>query len=352
MPVQREARFSVLFAKNLVQAATMMGVEAEALLFEAGMRPEALGDLDGFLGGAELDRLWRAAAGKTRDPLLGLHIGEHAEPASLGLLGFAMLSSRSVGDALGKLSRYWSLLSNASMIAIRAQGGRAELRLETLDLPGNFLLQNRHPVESSLSAVLRVVRALSGSQAPALRVAMMHEGEGDKREYQRVFGRMPDFGAEANCIEIPAETLERLVVFANPSLVAALEAQIERRLQESSSGVIARVRGEIGKRLRGESAGLGEIAKAMGKSERAVQRELQESGTSFREVLDDLRRDLAVEYMRDSRNSLLDISFFLGLSEPSVLHRCVKRWFGCTPAVYRRRLAEAPAEHSAPERPS
>jgi AraC-like DNA-binding protein len=74
-------------------------------------------------------------------------------------------------------------------------------------------------------------------------------------------------------------------------------------------------------------------------SARSLQRKLQEHDTSFQEVVNDLRRDMASRYLAESRVSVAEVAFLLGFAEVSNFHRAFKRWTGRTPAEWRKRKA-------------
>ena len=333
----KEAQFSINFIRNIVYYSAGLGKDIVALCKEANFPPERLATPDEMVSGAVVERVWQTAIARVGDPELGLHIGEALQPTALGLIGFVMLSCTTLGAALDKLARYWNLMSNATSIRFRNDGRIAVLELVVHDLPGNFLLWNRHPVESSLSATTGLTRALAGRQLPLSDAASTYPPPAQTREYERILGRRPRFNAEANLISFPTEALSWPVLHSNPGLLEQFEGQI-RKLLDSNPGTSAdRVRTVLAKSLRGDVPDLTAVAKALLMSERALQRDLQIEGTTFRQVLDDLRRDLAVEYLRDSRHhSITDISFLLGFSEPSVLHRYFRRWMGITPQEYRR----------------
>jgi AraC-like DNA-binding protein len=80
------------------------------------------------------------------------------------------------------------------------------------------------------------------------------------------------------------------------------------------------------------------VAQALHLSERTLQRRLQEEGTSYQQLLDDTRRELAQQYLATPRMTLLEIAYLLGFSEPSNFFRAFRRWFGKTPGEYREEL--------------
>jgi AraC-like DNA-binding protein len=332
----KEARFSINFIRNIIYYSAGLGKDIASLCKEANFPPERLATPDEMVSGTVVERVWQTAIARVGDPELGLHIGEALQPSSLGLIGFVMLGCTMLGSALDKLARYWDLMSNATSIRFRDDGRIAVLELVVHDLPGNFLLWNRHPVESSLSAATGLIRALTGRQLLLSDAASTYAPPANMREYERIFGRRPRFNAEANLISFPVEALSWPVLHSTPGLLEQFEGQIRKRLNANPSTTCDRVRTVLAKSLRGNVPDLAAVAKALLMSERALQRELQKEGTTFRQVLDELRQDLALEYLRDSRqHSITDISFLLGFSEPSVLHRYFRRWMGMTPQQYR-----------------
>ncbi|NEP18534.1 MAG: helix-turn-helix transcriptional regulator, partial [Leptolyngbya sp. SIO4C1] len=98
------------------------------------------------------------------------------------------------------------------------------------------------------------------------------------------------------------------------------------------------------------------IAAKLGYSSRTLQRKLQQAGTSFQQVLDDIRRELAFQYLQETQLTASEIAFLLGFSENSAFTRAFRRWTAITPGDYRRMVnsqsltqvltAAAPAEQS------
>jgi AraC-like DNA-binding protein len=99
--------------------------------------------------------------------------------------------------------------------------------------------------------------------------------------------------------------------------------------------LIDQVRNLIAEEFRGGEASLERIADRLGLTPRTLQRKLQELGTSYNDVLDQLRRQLAVRYLREPRMAICEVAYLLGFSEASSFHRAFKRWTGLTPKDFR-----------------
>lgn len=345
-------RFHVAFVKNIAYYANSHGVDQERLCRLAGIPAQLLSDPDAIIDAALMERVWRVAVEETGDASFGLHLGEGTQPADIGIVGLAMMSCDTLHAALRKLIRYWDLMSNATRIELTATGGVATVELQVVEAPRNFIRENRHPVESSFSACLSLLHVMAGKPIPLRDVAIDYAEPADPREHTRILGRKPRFEAGRNALSFPEEVLRWPLRHANASLVQTLEEQMERALRQNPVTLQDRVRLEVVRRLRAELPELETIAAALGLSARALQRELQSEGTTFREVVDGLRKNLAAEYLADGHHSITDISFLLGFSEPSVLHRYFRRWYGMTPAQFRTQRREGRPEGGSGQDPA
>lgn len=335
-PADKQARFSVTFLRNLVFYSANRGIDVTELCERAGTSPAVLDAPDDFVDGAIVAQAWEAAIEMTGDEQLGLHMGEAFHPSYLGLLGFAMQTCETAGEAVDLMIRYWNLMGNGSTVSTAREGNQMLVQLQVTELPGNFLCWSRHPAESSLSAFLAIWRALTGRSLPLRDVASTYGKPSRTGEYERIFGRAVRFSAEANLLAFDAEAWDWRVLQANAALRGPLEREINDRLQTQAQSAAGRVRQEIGKRLRGAVPDVGEIAAALGQSVRALQRDLQQEDTTFREVLDGLREDLAREHLKGKDTPIGEVSFVLGFSEPSAFHRSFRKWTGQTPQEFRR----------------
>lgn len=334
MPIR--LHFHIAFVKNIVFHAGSYGIPAERFCQRAGIPNQLLLEPDAEVNARLMERVWEVAVEETADANFGLHLGAGIQPAAIGVLGLAMMSCDTLQAALLKLIRYWDLMSNATRIELStAAGGKTTLELRVIDVPGNFLFRNRHPADSSYSSCLALLQAMAGQPVPLLEAATIYPPPVDVQEHVRILGVRPRFGAGTNTMTFSSEVMRWPLRYANPALAQTLEEQMLRRVKQNAVTLQDRVRLELAHRMRANVPDLGTIASSLGISERAMQRELQAEGTTFRKVVDDLRKDLAAEYCADSRHSIADISFLLGFSEPSVLHRYFRRWYGVTPATYR-----------------
>ena len=139
-------------------------------------------------------------------------------------------------------------------------------------------------------------------------------------------------------LEATYRTLGFLEEFVYPKPEATLfEGDARRRLEALAirGGVSGRVLTFLAARLKGAVPPLSEVASALAMSERSIQRSLSEEQTSYRELVDEVRKNLAIEHLSRPGTSATDVSFLLGFSEPSAFTRAFRRWTGLAPTSFR-----------------
>src|SRR5262249_51637173 len=147
------------------------------------------------------------------------------------------------------------------------------------------------------------------------------------------------------------ETLEIPLLRADAALQAILEAQVMAVIEKLPRGEATTdaVRRYLAGGLGDGQPTLEQIAPRLHMSPRTLHRRLEEEGTSFRQVLSEVRRELAARHLSEGRLAIGEIAFLLGFSEPSAFHRAFKRWTGHAPLAWRElpphRISRGRAAH-------
>jgi AraC-like DNA-binding protein len=170
-------------------------------------------------------------------------------------------------------------------------------------------------------------------------VRFKHEEPPDTSEHTRIFGCPVRFGADVNAIVFDPALLALPLRSADPVLAEILAAADDEALARlpgttSTADVVRRRLPEL---LTNGEATLAVTARAVGMSERSLQRRLRDDGVSYQKLLDDVRRELAEHYLARDDLSTADVAFLVGFSDPASFHRAFKRWTGVTPAQHRQR---------------
>lgn len=337
LPMQ-EATFSVAIVRDIVQYVVDQGVEANALYQAANLDPTWLEDLDRQVAGKVLQNLWRAAVGQTGDLNLGLHIGEAFELSAIGIVGYVMLNCKTYGQVIETLCRYTQLFSRGVTLHHHIADGRVYCDCDIVSELKNYLLEEpRHPIESTFAALFTATQQLTGHALEAQAVCFQHPRPSDVLEHERIFQTTVQFSQPTNRVIFSTNCLNWPVRSANPNLLSAFEAHAIAMLnaQNQSQSCAQQVRRAIAQALQGEVPTLEAISHTLMTSVRQLQRELQTENTTYQQLLDETRIEMAFQALKNPEASIHDVAFLLGFSEPSAFHRAFKRWTGQTPRSYR-----------------
>lgn len=332
----QEATFSIAIARDIVQYVAAQGVEADLLYRAADIDSTWLDDPDRQVSGEVLQYLWREAIAQTGDRNLGLHIGEAFDLAAIGIVGYVLLNCKTYGQVLEKLSQYTRLFSQGVAIHHQVVNGWVQCDCEIIGDRKNYLLDEpRHPIESTFSALMTATRQLTSNALQPDAVWFQHPCPEDDTEHQRIFQTTVEFSKPVNRIVFPATCLDWSVRSANPNLLLVFERHAATMLEAQSQSYSQKVMQTMTRQLQGKVPNIEAIAHSLMTSVRQLQRELQAENTSYQQLLEEARKDLAIQHFKNPETSIHDVAFLLGFSEPSAFHRAFKQWTGQTPRSYR-----------------
>jgi len=310
------------------------------VLAAAGLREADLADPDRLL---ELDpvlRLAQAAAEAAGDDCLGLHLGESWDLGGLGVLSYAVLNAPTVGTGLRNLDRYGRSHLQGGRIALALEAGEARLIYE-LEASDRELA--RQHVESAAVVGLRIVQRLAGADWRPRRAVFGHRRPRDTSEHARIFRCPVRFaGGEHLVIAFDVADLERSVAGADRNLLPIVEQHLDKLLSaDVKAALVQDVRGVLAQVLCDGNPTIRVVAKRLGMSVRTLQRRLDEHGVVFRDLVQEIRHELAERYLAERSANLTEVAFLLGYSELSTFDRAFRRWTGSTPVAARRSLRAA-----------
>ena len=187
---------------------------------------------------------------------------------------------------------------------------------------------------------------LTGGKIKLREVRFNYKTPGDISEYDRIFRCPIKFEADKNALLFDTKFLDYPIQQPNKELLNLFEKQAQKTLkaltkQESFSEKVSSLYIKL---LQEKPPSIEEVARSLKISVRKLQMHLENEGTSYKDLLNNIRRELAFGYLSDKQISIAEISYLLGFSEPSAFHRAFKRWTGNTPGQYR--VTGIPAEVS------
>jgi len=252
-------------------------------------------------------------------------------------------AAANLGEGLDLLARYCRIVNESARIAIVRRTGAAVVEFGFIGIPRH---RARQAVEFQVAVLLKALREMTGRAVRPTRVALVHLRKADQREFDRAFGCRVEFGAPADRVEFSSDTSALPLVTKDPHLLETLRPFCEEAAKARSTTIgsmRAWAENEAQRLLPHGQASADAVAKALGVSVRTLSRRLSAEGTTFAEVIDHLRRSLALEYLKEPGFSSAHIAWLLGYEGSTSFNHAFKRWTGYSPSVARREKRPAAA---------
>lgn len=288
------------------------------------------------------------AATALDDPLLGLHLGGSISPKHLGILGYVLLACGTVGGALQRLQQYHQLIYDVNPMQIRLQQDAVCLAWgQEMGRPGALV------DEAAIAALLQFCRDITDqAQLAPVGVDFINPTPADIQPYQKWFGCPVRFEQDETRVIISPAVLQTPLRSADPALIAILESQADALLasvsQAEAGEATQSVQQNLSRLLREGEPTAEQVGEQLFITSRTLQRRLASEGTSFRQLLQQTRHQLAKQYLQDPRLQLSEIALLLGYSEQSAFSRAFRQWQQQTPVEYRKQhpAQRSPIEYS------
>ena len=314
------------------------GVDVDALLADVGLAPVTPEQKHVTLP-VDLLRRWAdGAAEAAGDPLLGVHLAEVSRRGTFGIVEFTCRSAPTVREALRRFARYDKLLNGAVEVTFdeREDGG-----LLVHALPGEPLCVGRVGNEYTVGLLLRELRRATDGAARVESIALAHPAPKLEAERPAVAAALGvaaiRYDAGHNALTFSTAALDLPVTSADDALLTYLEEHAEREVVAQATGptLHATLQRLIREGLRADGPELSGAARALGMSVRTLQRRLAEEATSYQDLVDAVRAEMAIAAVRESDRPLSEIAASLGYSDLRPFLRAFKRWTGQTPTQVR-----------------
>jgi AraC-like DNA-binding protein len=302
----------------------------------AGLREGDLLDPERMLELDPVAAILVSAAEELEDPAFGLHLGANFDLGALGLVTYAVLNASTVEIGLNNLVRYLGTLVEGVRAELATSRGVSVLRATLEGVEPEAL---RHVYEGGLLLLLRMLRRLVGDAGWRPRgVAMVHDAPDNTSEHVRLFGVEPTFGQPSIEIRFDASVLHTEVSGADRSLLPVVEQRLQEVLgaEPGDEPWLAKLRVQIASRFCDGHPSLPNLAPGIGVSARTLQRHLAERGLAYRDLVQQARCRLALQYLERTDTDLTEIAFLLGYSELSAFAHAFRRWTGRSPGAHRR----------------
>jgi len=319
-------------AKTLVR----LGFDPDDFFRRVSFDAALLRDVDARIPGEELERLTVAAAEYAGDALFGLRQGAMMEFADMGVLGYVMLHSATIADALEAYRRYNDILCSGANLELEYRDGLVVIRL----FPRSASVRlSRHCVEDMVCSLYLLMGKLGNRPIPLKEIRFAHAAPSGTEPYEKAFGLIPRFGEEFDALVLDEEALRNPVLYSDPRLLETFEtmAKETKRSLTRTGEFSERVVEWIERCLPSYFPTLRQTADSFGSSPRTIQNRLKEENTTYADLTAKVRKELAIGYLRKNEISVGEIAYALHFSEPSAFLNAFKKWTGQTPGQFRAR---------------
>ena len=310
------------------------GVPVAPLLKRVGLTPELIADPEERLSVRSQIALLDEAAIALKDDCIGFTLARDHDPREIGLLYYVMASSQTLGEALKRIARY-SKITNEALVFGYREGNRLIISLSYSGVPRH---SDRHQIEFCMFAAIRICRMLTGQHLVPQHFTIAHHRSRSTSEMARFVGTKVQFGADTDEFALNLDARELPLIHSdnhlNDLLLKYCETALAHRRGDLSQ-LRTKVENAISSLLPHGRVLVGNVARTLGMSQRTLDRKLSDEGLNFTEVLQQLRRDLAVRYLDDRKLHVSKIAWLLGFHEVSAFTHAFKRWTGKTPSQVR-----------------
>ena len=312
------------------------GIDPEPLFRSEEIDPEWMFDPGIRIPVEKFENLQQKALDLSGDPCFGLKSAQYSRPAHLGALGFAWLASSSLRAALQRLSRYAQVIQSKLRVDLDEDGEFFYVRIDShIPIPRKDIRE-----DGQLSILTRFSRIIAGSNLNPAKVCFKQTEPENTAFHYEFFRCTLEFGCEATMLVLNLEDVDRRLTGSNAELAKLNEHIVIKYLAHSEKqDIVNQVKAAIIDELANGGVTEKSVAGSLYMTPRNLHRKLQKEETSFKLLLTEVRKDLALQYIQDRSKTLTEISFLLGFSEVSSFSRAFKGWTGKPPSEARHDVA-------------
>jgi len=326
------------WARVVCNAIDAKGVDSTQLLTLAGISPDVLNDPEGRIPVDKMSQLWELAVDATGDEAFGLSVPPFVQPTTFHALGFSLMVSETLREAWRRTERYYKIVSD--VLDIRIEEYETESALCYVKVPGKGYA--KEAIDAFIATMIDLSSGISGGSAKPTRIEFERAEPENRARFEAAFPCDVYFDTERNQIYFTNEDLDCPLATANRDIALKNDEVVQSYLSRLLKQPLAK---QVTEKII-MSLSMGEpnqelIASSLNMSSRSLQRKLKEETTSFRQLLDNVRKDLAKNYLASSQQSVIEIAYQLGFQDPSNFTRAFKRWFSLSPSAFRLQLSSS-----------
>ena len=308
-----------------------LNIDADEVLRRSGLNPQKLYKPNLRTQFSAQPAFWQAAVDLSGDPCIGLHLGEKMPVYKGQILEYLLLSSASFGDGLKRILNYQRLISDAM---------HGKLNEDSEPYLTNYYSDHQyltpHLAEAMVVSLIRFLRSVTDDKFQPKSICFTHSPNADLSEYERVFECPVVFDTNQFKLYFDRDILEYRCPYAEPELLSMHVRSADQHMELlEKRDLITAVRSQVGALLESGDISLETVSKRLGINSRQLRHQLNLAGTSLQRIINQHRQSLSKRLLTQTDESIDEIVYLTGFSEPSTFYRAFKRWEGMTPIAYR-----------------
>lgn len=330
--------FNGRFVVNIAHQASNYGVDASSLIALVGKSEDELCEESCIIDDRSYSAIIEKAVESTKDPFFGLHAGENLNIAAAGLIAQITQSCETIKQALDYCCEFANLGCSALPMSLNEEGDSYKVTLNPdLNWSETFPIAFQHTTDGVLAFTIKEFQSLTRQRHQAIAVYLPWEKPNDTKEYERVFDCPVYYNKEEIAILLRKEDVEDKIISSDYELLRILVAHAEEKSLsiESQKGFVSLVRQSVVKLIKPEFPSIEMVAGHLNLSKRTLQRRLNEEGFTYKGLIEELKKDFAIRYLKRPDLSISEIAYLLNYADLSSFTRSFKRWTHTSPKEYR-----------------
>jgi AraC-like DNA-binding protein len=330
--------FNGKFLLNVAHLAARQGASIADFVSITNKTYEELNQDDCTVSNDTYNKAMEYAVKATKDDSFGLHMGENMNLSAAGLIIQITQTSQTVKQALELCCQYANLGCSVLPLQLFEENDCYKLTLN----PNKLWQQQseiafKHTVDGVIAFTIKEFHSLSHMQHSPIAIHLTWPKPNNVAEYNRVFGCPVFFNKNEIAILLNKEQVEEKIITADYNLLKVLIAHANQKMAAiaNNNSFVAVVKQSMLNLVKPALPTIEQVAAHLNISARTLQRRLSSENATYKNIIDGLRKDFALSYIKQNSLSITEISYLLNYNDASAFNRSFKRWTGKTPKAYR-----------------
>lgn len=324
----------IYFPSALIRWLETEGYDRTTLIEGTGLEPKDIDEAEVMISFRQHRVLIGNALRLTNNPHLGLLFGRQLKYSSMGIVGFAAMTSKNLGESIETIVKYMKLRAPLIQIGLEVQGDLAHI---TIDESIDYGPLRTFMHEGILGSMSHVVEIIPGEIPESIRAQLTFSEPNDWDQHKEHLAFPVEFSQPSSRFIFPAKYLKQTSKLADPATAKSTKALCEVQLKEmeEKEGLLTRIHG-IFLSSGSNYPNLDEVSSQLCVSARTLRRELSKLDTTYQTLLDEYRERISIRYLQSSDLSIQEISVKMGYNDPANFGRAFRKWTGKSPGCYRK----------------